>query len=208
MSLLKINNLDFRYPNTNRFIFQDFNLTIEAGSSAQVIGINGIGKSTLGKLVCGIFEPTRGELTIDSLAPFYIKPKLRVLLGYYFSQKASFFFMKNSLEKEISFAEKHSSQKRDKKLYDKMFLPKDLDYNPFELSVNEAWRFLLYISMIINPRVLFVDEIPSASNHNNIQALLTILEKRKIEKNITMFSFQRQINGIFDRTININGEEK
>lgn len=63
MSLLKIEDLEFSYG--NGLILQNLNLEIDKGEFVAIIGPNGVGKSTLLRLVDGILKPTQGSISLD-----------------------------------------------------------------------------------------------------------------------------------------------
>jgi ATP-binding cassette subfamily B protein len=48
-------------------VLQDFDLTLPAGTSLAVVGANGAGKTTLVKLLCRLYDPDRGRITIDGV---------------------------------------------------------------------------------------------------------------------------------------------
>ena len=58
-------HVDFKYPNTENYIFKDLNFTITAKEKLAIVGINGAGKTTLIKLICGLFYPTDGRILIN-----------------------------------------------------------------------------------------------------------------------------------------------
>jgi len=64
MSLIEINGLVFEYADGIR-ILDDIKLSIEAGTTTTVIGLNGCGKTTLIKLIAGLMKPTLGEITVN-----------------------------------------------------------------------------------------------------------------------------------------------
>lgn len=55
----------FRYPGTDRDILKGMSFRIEAGEKISVVGENGEGKSTIIKLLLGLFAPDRGEILIN-----------------------------------------------------------------------------------------------------------------------------------------------
>lgn len=55
----------FRYPGTERYVLENFNLTIPAGKIIAIVGDNGAGKSTLIKLLCRFYDPESGSIEID-----------------------------------------------------------------------------------------------------------------------------------------------
>jgi ATP-binding cassette subfamily B protein len=57
----------FRYGTRLPWVLQGVDLTIPAGSSLALVGLNGAGKSTLVKLLCRLYEPTRGRICWDGV---------------------------------------------------------------------------------------------------------------------------------------------
>jgi len=57
-------NVSFRYPGTEREILHNLNLQIKTGEKVALVGVNGAGKSTIVKLLCGLYTPDSGRITI------------------------------------------------------------------------------------------------------------------------------------------------
>jgi ATP-binding cassette, subfamily B, bacterial len=57
----------FAYPGTDRPIIAHVNLFLPAGKTIAIVGANGAGKTTLVKLLCRLYEPTAGGITVDGL---------------------------------------------------------------------------------------------------------------------------------------------
>jgi ATP-binding cassette subfamily B protein len=55
------------YPGTQRSVISGVNLFLPAGRTIAIVGNNGAGKTTLVKLLCRLYEPTRGTITVDGL---------------------------------------------------------------------------------------------------------------------------------------------
>lgn len=62
---IKMENVRFTYPGTDRVIFDGLDLTITAGSSLAIVGQNGAGKTTLAKLLCRLYDPDSGSIMVD-----------------------------------------------------------------------------------------------------------------------------------------------
>jgi ATPase subunit of ABC transporter with duplicated ATPase domains len=72
-SAVTVEGLTFRYPGTDHDIFKNLNFTIEAGQRVAVIGPNGIGKTTLMRVLAGELQPTAGRLTwVENAQPGYM----------------------------------------------------------------------------------------------------------------------------------------
>ena len=64
---VELRNITFRYPQASRDSLNGINLKIEPGERIGIIGKVASGKSTLGRVMCGLYEPTSGEMLIDGL---------------------------------------------------------------------------------------------------------------------------------------------
>jgi len=64
---IEFNDVSFKYPGSNRYIYRHLNLTINAGEEIAIVGANGAGKSTLIKLLCHFYEPTSGKILINDI---------------------------------------------------------------------------------------------------------------------------------------------
>lgn len=62
---LEFRNVSFRYENAKEDVLKNINLTIHAGEKLALIGLNGAGKTTMVKLICGFYEPTSGEIWVN-----------------------------------------------------------------------------------------------------------------------------------------------
>lgn len=57
-------NVTFRYPGTERDILHNLSFRIKTGEKIALVGVNGAGKSTIVKLLCGLYVPDSGKITI------------------------------------------------------------------------------------------------------------------------------------------------
>ena len=64
---LELRNASFRYPGASVDSLSDVNLSVKPGERIAIIGRVASGKSTLGRLMCGLYAPTGGEMLVDSL---------------------------------------------------------------------------------------------------------------------------------------------
>ncbi len=65
MSIIKIKNLYFKYPDCKEYLIRNLNLTIKKNLITTIVGANGIGKSTLLKLIAGLLTNYKGEIYIN-----------------------------------------------------------------------------------------------------------------------------------------------
>jgi ATP-binding cassette, subfamily B, bacterial len=64
---ISINGLNFTYPHSEEATLTDINLQIPSGKIIAVIGLNGAGKTTLIKLLCRLYDPVSGNITMGGI---------------------------------------------------------------------------------------------------------------------------------------------
>ena len=64
---IQLADVSFRYPNASRDALSGLNLKIDPGERIGIIGRVASGKSTLGRVLCGLYAPTQGVMTVDGL---------------------------------------------------------------------------------------------------------------------------------------------
>ena len=64
---IELREVSFRYPNAGRDALSALNLKINPGERIGIIGRVASGKSTLGRVISGLYAPTAGEMLVDGL---------------------------------------------------------------------------------------------------------------------------------------------
>ncbi len=64
---LAFDHVSFRYPTGTREVLEDISLTIRPGEVVALVGENGSGKTTLIKLLCRLYDPASGIITLDGI---------------------------------------------------------------------------------------------------------------------------------------------
>lgn len=61
-------DVSFRYPDADTEVLSHINITIHSNEKLALIGLNGAGKTTFVKLLCGFYKPTEGEIFVNGIA--------------------------------------------------------------------------------------------------------------------------------------------
>lgn len=173
---IEITNLSFTYPETDKIILNNINLTINSGEKLALVGVNGAGKTTLVKLLSGLYRPTSGSIKINGIDISEINRD-----EYYKSVSAVFQearIMPCSILENVSMlpAEESNIEKfnfciRQSGLYEKIqklpekentLLVKNVNENAVELSGGELQRLLLARAIYKDAPTLILDE-PTAA---------------------------------------------
>ncbi len=64
---LVLNDVSFCYPLARKNILENISLTIKPGEHIAIVGENGVGKTSLVKLLCRLYDPTQGRIELDGI---------------------------------------------------------------------------------------------------------------------------------------------
>lgn len=193
---LRISHLSFAYEKGHP-LFKDFSLTLEAGCHLTLTGRTGSGKSTLFKLITGLYLPDSGTIALFGMNPAAIPPKERRKIFGIVSQ--SFPMIDGTVRDQITLGDMRitdtmtASALRISGLYETvMALPQKLD-TPFQDSLfSEGEKQLLSIAraLVFQPPLLLLDEM---------NAYLDSLTEQKVFRALSRASSHRTVLSISHR---------
>lgn len=164
----------FKYPNTDNYVLQDINLKWRIGEKMALVGRNGCGKSTLVKLLCRLYDPTEGEITLNGIdIRKYSLKEYTDLFSVVFqdSELLSFSIGENvaaDTEYDRKYAEECVRRAGFSERLDEMpngldtCVYKDFDENGVELSGGEAQKLCLARAIYKGSPFIVLDE-PTAA---------------------------------------------
>jgi len=89
---IQVDNITFRYPDTQKDVLSAVSLNIQPGEHVALVGKNGAGKTTLAKLLCRLYDPDQGKITIDGIDLRQLSIEdLRSRMGVLFQDYARYF---------------------------------------------------------------------------------------------------------------------
>ena len=199
---LKLDNLSFRYSETDPLIFNNVNLTIKAGQSICLVGPSGCGKSTLMKVMLGLLDPAEGKIMVDGMDIH--KFGLRNYRNQIASVMQNDELLSGSISDNISFFDPHFNQKRIEACAKVAAIHSEIMEMPMAyhsligdmgttLSGGQKQRILLARALYKKPRILFLDEST---------AHLDILLEKRINYNIARMKLTRIVIAHRPETIN------
>ncbi|MGF7107794.1 ABC transporter ATP-binding protein [Treponema pedis] len=65
--LFEFKNVSFKYPDTEKYVIKNLNLTLDFRKKLALVGKNGSGKSTIVKLLIRLYDPTEGEILLNGI---------------------------------------------------------------------------------------------------------------------------------------------
>ena len=89
---IELEGVSFRYPGSSRPLLERIDLSIRPGEVVALVGSNGAGKTTLVKLLCRLYDPDEGRITIDGIDLREFRPEeLRREISVVFQDFVHFF---------------------------------------------------------------------------------------------------------------------
>ena len=90
---LEFRNVYFRYSESETWVLKDVSFCVRPGECVALAGENGAGKSTVLKLICGLYEPQKGQVLINGRsAADYTDAELKGALSVVFQNYQKFHF--------------------------------------------------------------------------------------------------------------------
>lgn len=65
--VIELKNVSYKYEGAEQYALHNLNLKIAPGGHIAIVGLNGAGKTTLVKLLCGLIDPTEGQVLYDGI---------------------------------------------------------------------------------------------------------------------------------------------
>lgn len=171
---IKFENVSFKYPNTNNYVLENINLTLPQGCKLAIVGENGAGKTTFIKLLCRLYHPTSGKITINGIDINKISMDLYTkLLSVVFQDFKVFSFnvadnivLNGEYSEELinSAIEKSDLENKIESLECgiKTFVNKEFERSGIEFSGGEAQKLILARAYYKNSPIVVLDE-PTAA---------------------------------------------
>lgn len=188
---IQMQGVDFSYPEDDKQIVKNLELTIKKGEKVAFVGESGGGKSTLMQLLIRFYDPTKGIIKIDGVDIKTMNvDSLRSLFGVVFQENVLF---NESIEENLLLAHPKATKKE---IVDACKKAKAHDFienfpngygtkvgeRGVKLSGGQKQRLALARVILKNPEILILDEATSAldlKNEWDIQQELSEIMKEK-----------------------------
>jgi ATP-binding cassette subfamily C protein LapB len=183
---IAFNNVSFKYPASNESAVENISFKVAPGERVAIIGRVGSGKTTIGRLLSGFYEPLEGSIMIDDIESRQYDPAdLRTGIGFVMQDTDLFF---GKLRDNITLGRPSATDPEVLEVARLSGVEQFIAGHPlgFDMPISEGGRSLsggqkqaigLARALIRKPKIIFMDE-PTA--HFDVRSEAEFLERLKM----------------------------
>lgn len=205
---IEFKNITFKYPNEEKEIFEEFNLTIPTGKKVAIVGKSGQGKTTIFNLLLRYFDSGAGVILVDDIPiEDFTEDSLRENIAII--RQEPFIFNKTILE-NLKIIDPYMSLKKIRnacKLAEIdeyiMSLPNKYDTmigeGGINLSGGQKQRLAIARALLKNSKIILFDEATSALDNDNQSKIKQAIDN--LVKDHTIIIVAHRLSTIIDADV-------
>jgi ATP-binding cassette, subfamily C, bacterial LapB len=207
---VQFDNVSFKYPNSEMLALDRVSFTIQPGERVALIGRIGSGKSTIEKLILGLYKPTGGTIRFDGIDGQQIDPaEIRSAIGYV-PQDMTLFF--GSMRDNIAIAAPFADDTSVLRAAELAGLRSFIDRHPqgINLPIGERGESLsggqrqsvgIARAVVGEPPMLILDEPTSAMDTESEAKVLSQLKQYSVGRTLILVTHRMSLLDMVDRLI-------
>ncbi len=200
-SVIDLENVEMKFDNLT--VFKSVNLAISEGESFVIVGPSGQGKTVLLKLMCGLLNPTSGEIKIHgaSLLSMKEREKRSILrsMGVLFQKNALFDSL--SVAENIAFPLRETTPKDEKEIQGivhryltSVAIGHAKDLFPDEISGGMQKRLGIARALALEPKIVFYDDPTAGLDPITSRNIVNLIRDLKKEFSSTIIAITNDMN--------------
>jgi ATP-binding cassette subfamily C protein LapB len=207
---IEFRDVDFSYPNSSVSALKGFNCRIAEGEKVVVIGRIGSGKTTLQKLLLGLYQPTSGAVLVDGVDLRQLDPAdLRRNIGYV-AQDVTLFY--GTLRENIAIGAPYADDATIVAAAEAAGLADFVNRHPdgFDMMIGERGDSVsggqrqgiaIARALLLDPPILLLDEPTSAMDFSSEQQFKQRLKELAAHKTVVIVTHRNSLLDLATRVI-------
>ncbi|WP_019882602.1 MULTISPECIES: type I secretion system permease/ATPase [unclassified Methylophilus] len=210
---IEFKNVSFKYPGSDELALNRISFRIRPGEHVGLIGRMGSGKTTINKLILGLYQPTEGAILIDGIDARQIDPaELRRSIGYVQQDNHLFY---GSLRENITLRHPHADDRSVLQAAQVGGIAEFVNAHPkgFDLEVGERGDTLsggqrqgvgIARAFVTQPQIVLLDEPTSAMDHSGEETVKRNIAEATADKTMVVISHRNAMLELAERLIVID----
>ncbi|MCM8565622.1 type I secretion system permease/ATPase [Thauera linaloolentis] len=211
---IEFRDVSFAYPGQETESLRAVSLRIRPGERVGILGRIGSGKTTLEKLVLGLYRPTAGAVLIDGIDQRQLDPaELRRHIGYV-QQDSTLFY--GTLRENITIAAPHADDAAVIRAAETAGILDFVNSHPrgFDMPIGERGESLsggqrqgvaIARAVINDPPMLLLDEPTASMDHSSEETIKRRLAEFARDKTLLIVTHRTSLLDLVDRVIVLDG---
>lgn len=197
-----LSGITYKYPNTEKYIFDHADLTIPVGSAIGIVGGSGAGKTTIVDIILGLLKPEQGKITADGVDVQEHYREWLKNIGYIPQMIA---LLNADIRKNIAYGVKEENIDEDKLRHaiEEAQLDSFVDGLPdgdrtgigergIRISGGQRQRIGIARALYEDPEVLILDEATSALDNDTEAAIMDSINRFHGRKTLIIIAHRLQ----------------
>lgn len=210
---IEFRDVQFQYPESGQQALTGVSIKVQAGERIAVLGKNGSGKSTIQRLLLGLYFPVSGTISVDNVDLRQLDPaELRRNIGYV-PQDVELFY--GTLRDNIMLSRPASDEEL-LRVAELSGLKPFIDSHPdgFDLQIGERGQRLsggqrqsvaIARAMVGDPPILLLDEPTGSLDHSSEEHFKRSLARASVGKTVVMVTHRTALLELADRIVVLDG---
>lgn len=202
---LDVSDVRYTYGGKAGDILSGVSFSVREHEIVGLVGANGCGKTTIGKLIAGLYNPSGGQIFLYGKAR---KPKGLQKQVLFILQEAEFQFFTNSVLHELQYghAVTPKFEAKTEALLKSMDMWNCRDRHPFSLSGGQMQRLTLMMAYLSEKPIVMLDEPTAGQDAESLKRCAALIREMRKEKTVLIITHDLElIADACDRCIGMSG---
>ena len=182
----------FSYPHSEKEVLRGLSLEVSSGEVVGLIGQNGCGKTSFGKLAAGLLKPSVGRLSWDG------KPLSRKELqnqSIFIMQEAEFQFFTNSVMNELRYGRDMTDREEQEAegLLRSVGLWECRNRHPFSLSGGQMQKLVLLLACLSPKPIVILDEPTAGLDYGSLLDCAGLIQRMQKDKIVLIITHDLEL---------------
>ena len=202
--VLCVSDISYTYKRKLNSTLSGISFSVQMHEIIGLVGANGCGKTTLGKLIAGLYRPSGGKIALFGKLQNPKKLQKQVL---FIMQEAEFQFFTNSVLHELQYGHSVTPkfEKRTEALLKSMDMWDCRDRHPFSLSGGQMQRLTLMTAYLSDKPIVILDEPTAGQDAESLVRCTALIREMRKKKTVLIITHDLElIAGVCDRCIGLS----